>query len=140
MAVPAAGRCLCGGWPGGGGPAPGLPVVCRAAGVLVWLLAACPGGGPLPEDLRAQGAVRPVPGEPCAAARVRAGLAAGPRRGGRRGDRAGGRGGVPHTTARGWVRRFGARAGELGVAFAALAVDLGSERSARPLRRAALRW
>ena len=35
--------------------------------------------------------------------------------------------GVPHTTARGWVRRFGARAGELGVAFAALAVDLGGE-------------
>jgi len=34
---------------------------------------------------------------------------------------------VPHTTARGWVRRFGARAGELGVAFAALAVDLGGE-------------
>src|SRR5207302_9665185 len=77
MAVPAAGRCVCGGWPRGGGPPPGLPVVCRAAGVLVWLLAACPGGGPLPEDLRAQGAVRPVPGEPCAAARVRAGLAAG---------------------------------------------------------------
>jgi hypothetical protein len=37
------------------------------------------------------------------------------------------RAGVPHTTARGWVRRFGARAGELGVAFAALAVDLGGE-------------
>jgi hypothetical protein len=40
---------------------------------------------------------------------------------------AAGRAGVPHTTARGWVRRFGARAGELGVAFAALAVDLGGE-------------
>jgi len=37
------------------------------------------------------------------------------------------RAGVPHTTVRGWVRRFGARAGELGVAFAALAVDLGGE-------------
>ena len=37
------------------------------------------------------------------------------------------RAGVPHTTARGWVRRFGARAAELGVAFAALAVDLGGE-------------
>jgi len=35
--------------------------------------------------------------------------------------------GVPHTTARGWVRRFGARARDLGVAFAALAVDLGGE-------------
>jgi hypothetical protein len=34
---------------------------------------------------------------------------------------------VPHTTARGWVRRFGARAPELGVAFAALAVELGGE-------------
>jgi len=35
--------------------------------------------------------------------------------------------GVPHTTARGWVRRFAARAPELGVAFAALAVELGGE-------------
>ena len=35
--------------------------------------------------------------------------------------------GVPHTTARGWVRRFCGRAGELGVAFAALAVELGGE-------------
>jgi hypothetical protein len=35
------------------------------------------------------------------------------------------RAGVPYTTARGWVRRFLARAGELGVAFAALAVELG---------------
>jgi hypothetical protein len=35
------------------------------------------------------------------------------------------RAGVPHTTARGWVRRFTGRGGELGVAFAALAVDLG---------------
>ncbi len=37
------------------------------------------------------------------------------------------RAGVPHTTARGWVRRFGGRAGELGIAFAALAVELGGE-------------
>jgi hypothetical protein len=40
---------------------------------------------------------------------------------------AAGRAGVPHTTARGWVRRFGARAVELGTGFAALAVDLGGE-------------
>jgi len=33
--------------------------------------------------------------------------------------------GVPHTTARGWVRRFAGRASGLAVAFAALAVDLG---------------
>ncbi len=37
------------------------------------------------------------------------------------------RAGVPHTTARGWVRRFSARAGELGTAFAALTVELGGE-------------
>ena len=37
------------------------------------------------------------------------------------------RAGVPHTTARGWVRRFVGRGGELGVAFAALAVELGGE-------------
>jgi Domain of unknown function (DUF6431) len=52
------------------------------------------------------------------------------------GEVAGGAGGVrpaaaradvPHTTARGWVRRFTGRGGELGVAFAALAVDLGGE-------------
>ena len=40
--------------------------------------------------------------------------------------------GVPHTTARGWVRRFAARAGELAVSFAALAVELGAE-AVRPL-------
>ena len=34
---------------------------------------------------------------------------------------------VPHTTARGWVRRFVARSAELSVAFAALAVELGGE-------------
>jgi hypothetical protein len=43
--------------------------------------------------------------------------------------------GVPYTTARGWVRRFGARAPELGVAFAALAVELGGE-PVRPSGRA----
>jgi hypothetical protein len=37
------------------------------------------------------------------------------------------RAGVPYTTARGWVRRFRARAAELGVGFAALAVELGGE-------------
>ena len=37
------------------------------------------------------------------------------------------RAGVPHTTARGWLRRFRARAAETGVAFAALAVELGGE-------------
>ena len=35
--------------------------------------------------------------------------------------------GVPYTTARGWVRRFAARAGELAVSFSALAVELGGE-------------
>jgi hypothetical protein len=35
--------------------------------------------------------------------------------------------GVPYTTARGWCRRFTARGPELGVAFAALAVELGGE-------------
>ena len=35
--------------------------------------------------------------------------------------------GVPYTTARGWVRRFRARAWELAVGFAALAVELGGE-------------
>ncbi|HEU5419374.1 MAG TPA: DUF6431 domain-containing protein [Streptosporangiaceae bacterium] len=35
--------------------------------------------------------------------------------------------GVPYTTARGWVRRFTARAGELAVSFSALAVELGGE-------------
>jgi hypothetical protein len=47
MGVPAAGRCLCGGRRPGGVPPSGLPVVRRAAGVLVWLPAVCPGGGPL---------------------------------------------------------------------------------------------
>ena len=35
--------------------------------------------------------------------------------------------GVPYTTARGWVRRFAARAGDLAVSFSALAVELGGE-------------
>ena len=48
--------------------------------------------------------------------------------GGARGVRpAAERAGVPYTTARGWVRRFRARARELGVAFAALAVELGGQ-------------
>jgi len=33
--------------------------------------------------------------------------------------------GVPHTTVRGWVRRFGRRSHSLAVSFAALAVELG---------------
>jgi len=37
------------------------------------------------------------------------------------------RAGVPHTTARGHVRRFAARAGELAVSFSALAAELGGE-------------
>ena len=34
---------------------------------------------------------------------------------------------VPYTTARGWVRRFAALAGELAVSFSALAAELGGE-------------
>jgi hypothetical protein len=34
---------------------------------------------------------------------------------------------MPYTTARGWVRRFRRRARELGVGFAALAVELGAD-------------
>ena len=37
------------------------------------------------------------------------------------------RAGVPHTTARGWVRRFSGRALEFGGGFAALAVELGGD-------------
>src|SRR6266704_962607 len=40
--------------------------------------------------------------------------------------------GVPHTTARDWVRRVASRAGELAVSFSALAVELGGE-VVRPL-------
>jgi hypothetical protein len=42
------------------------------------------------------------------------------------------RAGVPYTTARGWVRRFRARAGALGAGFAALAVELGGD-AVRPV-------
>jgi transposase-like protein len=35
--------------------------------------------------------------------------------------------GVPHTTARGWVRRFASRAGDLAVSFSALCVELGGD-------------
>ena len=47
---------------------------------------------------------------------------------------------VPYTTARGWVRRFAARAGELAVSFSALAVELGGEvvRPADPPARLAV--
>jgi hypothetical protein len=37
------------------------------------------------------------------------------------------RAGVPHTTARGWCRRFAVRAPGLGAGFAALAVELGGQ-------------
>jgi Domain of unknown function (DUF6431) len=37
------------------------------------------------------------------------------------------RAGVPYTTARGWVRRFGVRAAGLGAGFSALAVELGGQ-------------
>jgi hypothetical protein len=37
---------------------------------------------------------------------------------------------VPHTTARGWVRRFVARANDLSVGFWALAAELGAEAEA----------
>jgi hypothetical protein len=76
-----------------------------------------PRGGPLPEDSRVLASVGAVPGEPCAAAVVRPGLAAGRGRNGRAGGRrrmrraCGGPAGVPHTTAGGWVRRFRARPG-----------------------------
>ena len=37
------------------------------------------------------------------------------------------RAGVPHVTARGWVRRFAVRAPQIGAGFAALAVELGGQ-------------
>ena len=43
---------------------------------------------------------------------------------------------VPHTTAREWLRRFGSRASELAVAFAALAAELGGDDHADRRRRA----
>jgi hypothetical protein len=138
MAVPAAGRCLRGGRAGGEVSSSGVPVVCRAAGVVVGLLASCPDRGRLPEDLRAAAALSAVPGEPCTVAGVHAGLAAGCGRDRRRGDRRGdwrrlrvrpaaARRAVPYTTARGWVRRFRRRAPELGAGFPALAVELGAD-------------
>src|SRR5258706_53678 len=90
MAVPAAGRCLCGGRPAGRVPAPGVPVVRGAAGVLVGVPALRPRGRALRADLHPAAAVRAVPGDPRAAAGVCAGLAAGYGRGDRRGDRRGG--------------------------------------------------
>src|SRR5436305_12060937 len=136
MAVPACGRCVRGGRPRGGVSPPGLPGVRRAAGVLVRVPASCPRGGQVRADLCSPAALRAVRGEPCAAAVVRAGLAAGYGRDGRRGlagvcgggcgvRPAAARAGVPYTTARGWVRRFAARAPAIGAAFAALAAELG---------------
>lgn len=43
---------------------------------------------------------------------------------------------IPHTTARGWVRRFGVRAPDLAASFVALAIDLGSE-AIRPIANTA---
>src|SRR6266852_8560294 len=77
MALPADGRCLRGGWPRCGVPAAGVSFVRRADGVVVGLLAVCPRGGALPEDVRAAGALRVLPGQSCPAPGVRAGLAAG---------------------------------------------------------------
>src|SRR5260221_3903781 len=94
MAVHAAGRCLCEGRPGGEVPAPAVPVVRGAAGVVVGVPALAAGPGSLLEDLRAAAAVRAVPGDARAAAGVRAGVAAGRGRDDRRGDRPGGRRGV----------------------------------------------
>src|SRR6184192_1683334 len=85
MAVPACGRCVRGGRPRGGVSPPGLPGVRRAAGVLVRVPASCPRGGQVRADLCSPAALRAVRGEPCAAAVVRAGLAAGYGRDGRRG-------------------------------------------------------
>jgi hypothetical protein len=47
--------------------------------------------------------------------------------------------GVPYTTARGLVRRFAERAGELAVSFAALCAELGGE-AVRPDPDRRLRW
>ena len=91
MAVPACGRCLCGGRPAGGVSAPRLPVVPGADGVPVWVPAACPGGRRLPEDLHSAAALPLARGDACAAAGVRAGLAAGRSGDDRDGDRCGGR-------------------------------------------------
>ena len=138
MAVHAARRWLCGGWARRGVPAAAVPVVRGAAGVVVGVPAPAAGRGSLPQDLRAAAAVRALRGEPRAVAGVRAGLAAGRGRDDRRGDRPGGwrclrcapgRGpgrGTVHDRARldAPVRRpYPA----LGIAFGALAVELGGE-------------
>jgi hypothetical protein len=47
------------------------------------------------------------------------------------------RAGVPYTTARGWVRRFTARAPQIGAGFAALAVELGGQLDHRQAGRVA---
>jgi len=39
--------------------------------------------------------------------------------------------GVPHTTARGWLRRFVERSGEIAMSFTALAIDLGAAEPSR---------
>jgi len=120
------------------GPRPDCP---SCAGPLVFwsgVPALCPGGGPVLEDLRAPAAVRPVrvshallPAFTLAwrlDAAGTVGMVVTEVAGGGCGVRpAAARLGVPYTTARGWVRRFRARAWELGVGFAALAVELGGE-------------
>ena len=98
-------------------------------------------GRAVPEDLRAAGRCgRCGVTHACPAfalawrldAADAAGAVIGQVAGGGRGPPGGGRGGVPHTTARGWVRGFAARAGELAVSFSALAVELGGRGPAAP--------
>src|SRR6266536_688698 len=114
MAVPAAGRCVCGRCPKIFVPRVrcGLCRVSHAllpAFVLAWRLDVAETVGAV---------IGQVAGGACG---VRPAAA---------------RAGVPHTTARGWVRRFSARAGELGRAVAALAVELGGD-AVRPPAEAA---
>jgi hypothetical protein len=116
-----------------------LPDLRHGDDLLVRVLASRAGGGwPVPADLRAQGPLRRVRGDPCAAAgfvlayRVdevgTVGAVLEQVSGGAGGVRPEAeRAGVPHTTARGWVRRLGRRAAQLAVGFAALAVELGGE-------------
>ncbi len=47
---------------------------------------------------------------------------------------------MPYTTARGWVRQFRRRVQELGVAFAALAVELGGDTVCRLPTRPGSGW